>query len=190
MPFQFKLDISSIKEQLGQVLDHSGQLNLPDYQGVNFQDDWEAHAKISHTYNGYYVAGEAKGSFRADCDRCLEPYTGVLEVKFNDHFVSKPNSSSTIAPDSPEEEETHYFSGDEIDLTDVVWDAIKLALPMKRLCSQQCKGLCPQCGTNFNNQTCNCQQDSIDPRLAKLADLLTPQANDDKGGGSNGQPKK
>ena len=50
---------------------------------------------------------------------------------------------------------------------------ILLTLPIKRLCKEDCKGLCQQCGNNLNLSTCQCDNDDIDPRLAKLKDLFS-----------------
>ncbi|MFW5872616.1 MAG: YceD family protein, partial [bacterium] len=56
----------------------------------------------------------------------------------------------------------------EVDIRQILKSNIFLDLPIKPLCSEDCKGLCPQCGQNLNKGDCNCERDIIDPRLAKL----------------------
>ena len=58
-----------------------------------------------------------------------------------------------------------------LDLAAVCWEEFVLALPVNPLCKTDCKGLCPQCGTNLNNGTCGCIPDEGDPRLAVLRGL-------------------
>jgi uncharacterized protein len=64
-----------------------------------------------------------------------------------------------------------YYSGDEIDLQQLIQERIYLALSMKPLCSEDCKGLCPVCGTNLNRGTCACDTHWEDPRLTALKAL-------------------
>jgi uncharacterized protein len=67
---------------------------------------------------------------------------------------------------------TAYFHDNAIDLEDLMREQFLLALPMKPLCSDACKGLCPQCGANLNTNPCNCNPSWVDPRLKVLSDLL------------------
>ncbi|MGL5514994.1 MAG: YceD family protein, partial [Sporomusa sp.] len=67
----------------------------------------------------------------------------------------------------------NYFDGDEIDIIDLIRENILLAAPIKPVCSQSCRGLCPECGINLNIHTCSCISTKIDPRLAVLEKLLS-----------------
>jgi uncharacterized protein len=64
-----------------------------------------------------------------------------------------------------------YFSDDTIDLGDVMREQFYLAVPMKPLCREDCKGLCAVCGINKNRETCACQVEWTDPRLEPLKRL-------------------
>ena len=72
-----------------------------------------------------------------------------------------------------------FYEDDAIDLADLLREQFYLALPMKPLCRQDCKGLCPQCGTNLNTDTCQCQVRWEDPRLAGLKALIPDRKHDD-----------
>ncbi len=65
-----------------------------------------------------------------------------------------------------------YYDGEELDITEDIRDMVILSLPMKPLCSDTCKGLCPKCGTNLNEEKCNCVLEEIDPRLEKLREFV------------------
>jgi len=73
-------------------------------------------------------------------------------------------------------EEDNYFvadpSSDSFQIDDLVRETIILALPLKPLCSEDCKGLCPVCGTDLNKSQCNCIKKETDPRWEKLKGLL------------------
>ena len=63
--------------------------------------------------------------------------------------------------------------GEVFDTAEFVENLLLLKLPMKFLCDEECKGLCPVCGTNLNTSECDCKEHQIDERFAKLKDLLT-----------------
>ena len=65
-----------------------------------------------------------------------------------------------------------YYREGTIDLKEDVREAIILAFPLKPLCRPECRGLCPHCGRNLNEEKCECREEKIDPRLAKLKELL------------------
>jgi uncharacterized protein len=70
-----------------------------------------------------------------------------------------------------EDLETSYYREDQIDLNELLREQFYLALPMKPLCQEGCKGLCPHCGTNLNAGACACTVERTDPRLAVLKTL-------------------
>jgi uncharacterized protein len=65
-----------------------------------------------------------------------------------------------------------YYRDDQIDLIELLREQFYLALPMKPLCREDCRGLCPQCGVNRNTGTCECAPGWDDPRLAPLKGLI------------------
>ncbi len=100
------------------------------------------------------------------CDRCLENYKSKLEV--NIEFIIA--SDKKIQSDS--EEMIFITRGeDEVDISKNIRDAILLAYPVKRICSQECKGLCSLCGKNLNKGDCECVNINVDPRWEKLKEI-------------------
>ena len=97
------------------------------------------------------------------CDRCLAPFEQEKTVPY----------SCVLAQDRQfeEDEDIVLLENDGVDLGDLARTAFILDMDTKFLCSEACKGLCPGCGANLNFEICKCRKE-IDPRLAKLAQLL------------------
>ena len=76
-----------------------------------------------------------------------------------------------------------YYAGEIIDLVPLITEQIILQVPMKALCGETCRGLCPRCGVNLNLASCNCRNEDIDPRLAVLKNVkvksVHPQVPDE-----------
>lgn len=104
---------------------------------------------------------------RFTCDRCGIDYKRDVESKYKMVYLFRN-------VDEPQEEaDITYLSPDtvNINITDDVRDYLILAVPMKKLCKEDCKGLCYKCGTDLNKNTCDCKQDEIDDRWSKLLEL-------------------
>lgn len=116
------------------------------------------------------------GSFstevRVHCARCLDPVDNVIAEKFD--LLYRPLGVDARADEvsiSEAETEIGYYQGEGLLLEDVLKEQILLALPPRQLCQANCKGLCPQCGKNLNQESCDCVATMPDPRWAALEDL-------------------
>lgn len=136
---------------------------------VQVADDLTIHnlrgnVTLTRTPQGLYTQGRLTASIDYECSRCLEGFDQVVSVRLGElyHFPpeSAPPDSLTISDDV------------HLDLTPVVREDFFLSIPMHALCRPNCKGLCPQCGANWNEGPCDCREEAIDPRLAPLASLL------------------
>jgi uncharacterized protein len=113
------------------------------------------------------------------CSRCLEKYETKLSQSFSLRF-SRQIPQDVHFSDTDEIEITAsqigliYFEGDGIDLKDSLQEQIVLALPYKPLCRQDCKGLCPQCGTDLNHEICQCKNQSTSSPFSVLKNLKLP----------------
>ena len=130
--------------------------------------------------DGIRVKGDLSGSVFLDCTRCLEEYRQDLEIAV-DEFYRRPGLSAVdadggrLAEAEVVEEDDYVIDEGTIDLNLLVNDAVMLSLPMRRLCDDECRGLCQICGTNLNEGECGCSSDDIDPRLEILRTLLEPE---------------
>ena len=98
------------------------------------------------------------------CSRCLEEFNYPIDIEIHEKFSSN---------EEVEDDEINFFEGDSIDIGNIIENNIVMTLPVKKLCRQECKGLCQNCGVNLNNSSCKCDELNVDPRLAKLKDLFS-----------------
>ena len=117
----------------------------------------------------YRVAGQLTGELELTCSRCLEPFTLPVAADFDLRYVPRAENAGEGEQEVEEDDlSTSFYDDDQIDLSQLIMEQFQLALPMKPLCTDACKGLCPRCGTNLNTGSCDCSQKWEDPRLAAL----------------------
>jgi DUF177 domain-containing protein len=117
----------------------------------------------------FRLVGHVKTTLELACGRCLESFTLSVDQPFDLRY--QPHARNTGEGEREIEEDdltTAFYENDEIDLGQLMREQFYLALPMKPLCSDDCKGLCPICGTNLNRGACDCSRNWDDPRLAAL----------------------
>jgi uncharacterized protein len=125
------------------------------------------------------LSGRIRTTLEADCGRCLEPFRIPVDSALDLLFLPDTGEAAEQLAAGKGEKEVRdddvgvsFYKNDTIDLGDVMRDEFYLALPMKPLCKDDCKGLCPVCGINRNRETCGCKADWVDPRLEALKTLL------------------
>ncbi|MGB9792836.1 MAG: YceD family protein, partial [Thermacetogeniaceae bacterium] len=133
---------------------------------VKFRDV-RVFGNATNTGEGIYVKGQVKTTADCTCSLCLASFPLDIAFPFEETYYRDGEASS-----QRKEEAVRTYEGDEIDLGDVIEEGLILALPMKPLCSPDCKGLCPVCGCDLNQQQCSCDTQTIDPRLAVLKDFF------------------
>ena len=129
--------------------------------------------KLIRTDRAILVRGDVKTEIKLECCRCLEPFFYPLDIEFEEEYFPTIDILSGLPAKMPEEE-TVGFTIDEnhiINMDYAIREYAQLEIPMKPLCREDCAGLCAKCGKNLNKKICNCLPE-IDPRLAKLKDLL------------------
>ncbi len=114
------------------------------------------------------------------CGRCLEPLQHRLDVAFSEEFATDL-SLRPVLRGSPEADDSAAVLGpaSELNVSELIRQHLLLAAPMVPLCMPTCRGLCPQCGANWNHETCTCTQETIDPRLAPLQQFGKGKATTD-----------
>jgi len=119
------------------------------------------------------VAGRMKARLQVVCSRCLDPFEVPVDASFDLRYVPHADDAGEVEREIGEDDLTtaHYRDG-MLDLIDLMREQFMLALPMKPLCSEDCRGLCAECGTNLNKGQCDCAPRWEDPRLAALKSLL------------------
>jgi uncharacterized protein len=119
---------------------------------------------------GCLVRGRISGAVALPCDRCAEDALIALDHSFEEFLATEGDAPEDSLP--PENEIIRRENGVPfLDVEALVWEEFSLALPVKPLCSADCRGICPTCGSNLNKGSCSCFSAREDPRLALLRDL-------------------
>lgn len=98
------------------------------------------------------------------CSRCLDTFIYPIDIDIEERF--------TKSIELEEIEDITIVNSDILDVTELVENIIISTLPIKRLCTDECEGLCQSCGTNLNKSTCTCNVSDVDIRFAGLSALL------------------
>jgi uncharacterized protein len=127
------------------------------------------------------LKGQLAATLECACSRCLESFEVPVAVDLDLVFLpaSEAGSRSQSSSDDDEGGEAlsedglgvSFYQDDVLDLGEIIREQFYLALPMKPLCRQDCRGLCPVCGLNRNHESCTCRAEWIDPRLEPLKHL-------------------
>lgn len=168
-----KIDVTELRKGVGKSERHEFELELEPTavsgQEVKFSRPLRVMVSLLNTGPSIVAQVAFDTSVEFACARCLRPGTVEIRGRFEEEF--KPRQSGEERPGRSES--VNYFDDNIIDLTESVTDNLYLSLPMRFICSEECKGLCPICGTNLNLRTCDCKGEAIDPRLAVLRKIVT-----------------
>ncbi len=127
---------------------------------------------IENHENEFIVRGECDFSLTVECSRCLDAFE--MSDSLDIAFVVKLLRASEISAAGEDSSEDFYvmpIGADDFDLRPIARERLLLSLPLKFLCKEECRGLCPVCGINKNSGTCDCRQETSDERWAELAKL-------------------
>lgn len=146
--------------------DKTIQLDISD--AVKIADDLIANRitgqlRLSRIKEGILVQSELTVVVNQDCDRCLKTFEHAIPVEVEELYAS-PRPIG----------DTEFFVGQnaQLDLAPLLRAEILIELSHRHYCQENCQGLCAYCGTNLNHENCDCEAQPIDPRMAKLKELL------------------
>lgn len=126
--------------------------------------DLSGTARITRTAQGLLVQAKMSASLSTECVRCLTGFSQPLTAQFTELYAFTREAMTDSGLRVPDDA--------HIDLTPLAREYMLLAVPIGPLCSPDCRGLCPTCGANLNEITCNHAPDTVDPRLLILKSLL------------------
>ncbi|WP_027340541.1 YceD family protein [Halonatronum saccharophilum] len=153
-----KINIAKIKDVFGGTMSEEFSVELESItihgEQVSFPREIKINLTVVNDEKTYIVMGKVDILLRLPCTRCLDEFEMPMKFDF-DFEISK------------EEVEK-----DQIDFKNELLHHIRLNLPMKFVCDEECEGLCPSCGKNLNKEECKCIMHKVDPRLADLEKLL------------------
>ena len=163
-----KILIEDITDE-GLSLDLEEKFRLDD---VSLSSPVKAHLELQKIGQEIIISGLITTVAEFQCSRCLKDFRNNMDIPMNVVYhplKDMPLESHELKDDQME---MGFFTGNEIDIKDILTEQILLNVQMKPLCEENCKGLCPVCGTDLNVEKCSCTQKSIDPRLEVLKNLL------------------
>jgi uncharacterized protein len=118
------------------------------------------------------LRGRLSAGLELQCARCLEPVRQDVSRQFE--LLYRPLGADSGRDElsvTDAEAEIGYYQGEGVLLEDVLREQVLLALPLRVICRENCKGLCPQCGKNLNQEQCSCAVPMEDPRWGALKDI-------------------
>lgn len=154
-----KINSASINIEFSEVI---GDLNLVD-EGFEFNNPVIFTGKLTNTGNAVELDGRLVSTYKAKCYRCLKETEMELALNIKERFVRAGESAG---------EDDYTFEGSQIDIGKALRDNIILNLPMKQLCSEDCKGLCFRCGKNLNEEDCSCTEESTNMNMEVLRNFF------------------
>ena len=161
------LDLKRIFANEGSVLNVEHSLDMSD---VDFMGNYPLKTPVKITGSIFNKASVVSLNlnieyvFAADCDRCgvfaQHNHTVIVDKLLATAIERQESDTIITVPDM------------KLDVDEFVYSEVILDLPSKHLCSEECKGICFKCGKNLNDGECGCSKKEVDPRLAKLMELL------------------
>ena len=165
-----KINLRDLQEELSSLTFQLSPQELGlESEGADFSRSTRVELVLRKSGDSFYCTGQAKTDVKLECSRCLETYFHSLETKL-DFYVRVEKDRIKI--EYQDQAEPLVFPGNQFfSIENLIREAILLNLPLKPLCSEDCKGLCSVCGANLNISDCNCKKEELDPRWEKLRNL-------------------
>ncbi len=160
------VDIYDIDIDSGYELSLNSPANLF-FDTVNVAGSLKAELSFTRNDEDIYVLGKASVRLKAECGRCLNQFELPVEVDIQTAFFPEEKVG--------EDEDSYTYKGDSIDVLPMLCEQLLLQMPLRTVCGEECKGLCPSCGKNLNKGGCGCSTDAVDGRFAVLKKLKEKQ---------------
>lgn len=169
-----KLNLERLAREPGAVLPFDCVLDLSQEEwngGRPFHHGVRVMGKVRNMAGALTFSAELSGLLSLVCDRCAQPFEREKTVEYETLLAFELANG--------ESDDIVELSQDgELELDELMLEVFLLEMDTKNLCSQDCKGLCPGCGADLNTEQCRCKRE-IDPRWAKLAQLLEPEEREE-----------
>ena len=124
----------------------------------------------------FRVTGRAVTTLQLNCGRCLDEFAMPVDARFELRYVPQAEAGAGDIEREIAEDDlaTSFYRDGTLDVVDMLREQFQLALPMKPLCAQSCRGLCPECGTRWDELPADHSHQQVDPRWAGLKHLTDP----------------
>lgn len=153
------------------VLDNDIEIENTEFMGESFTfiNPLHINGEITNNTKSLEFRAHVEGKMGVQCARCRKDMT--VPISFD---ISEVIMQDTVADP---EEDVIIIDNEKLDIHDIVLNNFLMNVEGRYLCSDDCKGLCPKCGADLNMGDCGCGQEDIDPRWAKLAEIIKNSAD-------------
>ena len=127
--------------------------------------------QVSAIESGFALQGDLGWGGRLECSRCLASYPFRSDEEFSLVLYRRQTVGEAERELEREELDVYFFEEPDVPVAPIVEERIQMAVPMKPLCREDCRGLCPTCGQDLNQGDCACRDQTIDPRWEALRKL-------------------
>ncbi|NBU23646.1 MAG: DUF177 domain-containing protein [Actinobacteria bacterium] len=165
----FSIPVHELIKRPGEMRELVMQFDLDQELGTGYaavqKGQWlKLDLRLESVHEGILATGEVKTEASTECSRCLDEMNLPIEVDFQELFAYSSSSDDELLVD-----------GDHIDLEQVVIDSVVLSLPFQPVCSQDCLGLCAECGFRLNEDPNHKHEVKVDPRFSALEGFLSKE---------------
>ena len=143
-----------------------------EYDGVEypFISKEPVHLRISRlSPKSLRFLARTKCALKAECSRCLEEVELPFDIDVEYELIQDENGRACTSDD---DEKLSYVADNELDIEGFIREELMIGFPLKVLCSEDCRGICPVCGRNLNLGECGCDRTVLDPRMSIIKDLF------------------
>ena len=159
------LDLSTVVNAEGKKLTVDANIDFQNDMdlGLEFSGPVSVSGSVVNIGGSLELSVSVKAVLGFICNRCCDEFCEEFECSFTEVLKKEDKFS-----DGETDEDAVYFQGSSVELDEIVLNNIIVALPIKRLCKEDCRGLCPVCGKNLNLGDCECDTHTSDPRFDVL----------------------
>lgn len=164
---RYNLEAFKKSEELQTSLQSEFQLSLENAYGsaLRIQGPIVMTAELYRVEDEIVFYGKLSFATLEQCTRCLDS----LQVEFKTEVQAK-----IVVEDLMDDSEEYclFYQDGELAIEELIQEVVRIEYPLQHICGLECKGLCPRCGVNLNHESCECENEEIDPRLEKLKNLF------------------
>lgn len=178
-----KLDLTEIANIVGKRIRY--EIDEEPFEELTSEirsvDNIRGDATFSNTGSTIVVRGHFTTVVEVDCARCLSPYRMNLDVPIAEELLlpgHAPEAAEEEFEELPEDEKEPLFENNIFDLTELLRQSILISVPIRTVCMEECKGLCPHCGHNLNEGPCECSPDQGATPFGAMASLLEKEGEE------------
>ena len=163
-----EINLSEIVKSDGSEKSFQGQMNIEPvkYMGltVTFDEDVEVNGIVRNIGGVLELEADVTGTLHTSCARCMKPVQEAFDAKVSETLMQEGAQAEL-------DQDVILFSGYSLSVDEIVLNSILVSMPVRYLCKEDCKGLCPTCGKDLNDGGCGCSSDVVDPRFEVLSKL-------------------